>query len=461
MPAGNLNTEGVSAGTPTASGPTAGATTSGAAAAGTAATGTAATGTAATGTVPAGGSTAGEPHPLTRTQGAALAPEPTPDGKAIYFLALKPSGLELRRLDLAARRPALPPPDAPPGLVPAVRPPLPPPPAPFALAEAAAGRPYGVGRQELLPILGGGGSPAGGTFELGVRSGDIVGRLDLLALGALGSGGRAQGGALAAAWRGWPVEIGFHLFSVSEHPERQGGRVPAGAGELAGDRRGGELSASWRGVGEGSRFELAARVLGEDAGFTRRSLSLGGAWAAQRRAGSWRGRAEAHARVEAGSSAAQDWQRFGGGFELAVRRGGSGAALSFERDGSRQARRALDLYSLGGAPVSELPASALAGRIAVPALPEGAAFGAQHESARAEVELGALPLPIFYERHRLWGGPGRPVTLSLAGLEYRLSLDPYPLVRLPRLDLRLGAGRILTGPLARETRWWVTTVWSP
>jgi hypothetical protein len=31
----------------------------------------------------------------------------------------------------------------------------------------------------------------------------------------------------------------------------------------------------------------------------------------------------------------------------------------------------------------------------------------------------------------------------------------------PRFDLRLGAARILSGPLARETRWWLTTAWRP
>ena len=351
--------------------------------------------------------------------------------------------------------------------MPAVRPPLPPPPPPFAVAETAAGRPYGLGRQELLPILGGGASPAGGGLELGVRGGDVVGRLDVLAVGALSGSGQAQGGALAAAWRGWPVELSFHLFAARERPDRQGGRVPAGAAELDADRRGGELAASWKWVGDGGRFELAGRLLDErlafpgGGGLERRSLSLAGAYAAHRRWGELRGRAAAHARVEAGESAAQGWQRWGGGFELGLKQGGTAAALSWERAGSRQARRAFDLYSLGGAGSSVLPASVLAGRILVPALAAATLVGAQHESERAEIELAGLPMPAFYERHRLWSGAGRGATLALAGLEYRLRLDPYPIVRLPRLDLRLGAARILSGPLAHDTRWWVSTWWSP
>jgi hypothetical protein len=421
--------------------------------------------------------------PLTRVQGAALAPEPTPDGSAIFFLSLKPAGLELRRLEvgtlaangaLTARWPALAPPEAPPGLVPAVRPPAPPIPPPFAVAGISASRPYGVGRQELLPILGGGASSAGGAVELGVRSGDVVGRLDVLAVGALSSSGWAQGGALAAAWRGWPVELTFHLFDARERPGQQSGRVPAAAAELTADRRGGELGASWERVGEDGQLRLGARLLDERvegaapsgrqqlaAGFARRSLRLGGRYAAHRRWGEWRGTAEAHAGIEAGRSGDEDWQRFGGGLELSVKQGGSAAHLSWERDGSRHANRAFDLFSLGGAAGSLLPESVLAGRIFVPALPQATLIGAQHEGERAELEIAGVPLPLFYERHRLWTGGGRATSLTLAGLEYRLSFDPYPIVRAPRFDLRLGAARILSGPFARETRWWLTTAWRP
>ncbi|HEY2290156.1 MAG TPA: hypothetical protein VGM86_05575, partial [Thermoanaerobaculia bacterium] len=44
----------------------------------------------------------GAPEPLTRTQGAALAPTPMPDGSALFFLSLTPDGLTLRRLPLSA-----------------------------------------------------------------------------------------------------------------------------------------------------------------------------------------------------------------------------------------------------------------------------------------------------------------------------------------------------------------------
>jgi len=242
------------------------------------------------------------PVALTRTQGGAFAPAPTPDGKAVFYLSLEPEGLDLRRLDLTARHPPLAEVVMPGDLAPAVRPAppaAPPPPAvrspamppgqgagsstppsspipagassvpspsqaPVAAApapDAGAGRPYGLGRQELLPLLGGaaaGARSGGGTLELGLRSGDLIGRLDLLALAALGTSGAPRGGALAGSFRSLPVELGLHAFDVRELPSRQSGSVPAAAatGALDLERRGLEASAEWRRLAPGERFRL-------------------------------------------------------------------------------------------------------------------------------------------------------------------------------------------------------------
>ena len=40
------------------------------------------------------------PLRLTRTQGAALSPAPTQDGKALFYLSLESDGFDLRRLEL-------------------------------------------------------------------------------------------------------------------------------------------------------------------------------------------------------------------------------------------------------------------------------------------------------------------------------------------------------------------------
>jgi hypothetical protein len=411
----------------------------------------------------------GAPEPLTRTQGAALAPTPAPDGSGLFFLSLTPDGLSLRRLPLSTPRVGVPvAPDLPRRLAPAVPPSPPARPEPFTRAEVAPSRPYGVGRQELLPLIGGNASSSGGAFELGVRGGDVVGRLDWLALGSAGGRGWPEGGALAATWRRWPAELGFHLFHAEERPGR--------GGLLDLDRQGIELSASRDWQWSGGALSLAGRALWDQASpasrgpeLDQRLASLTGVWAGLRRWDLWRLDPALSAHYEAGSTdGAGSWTRWGGAARLGVSHGSDRLTLTWRRDASRDVGLPLDGYQLGGAEVSLLPESALSNRVFVPALPAGARVGTEHEGERAEVELGFLgflPAPVFYERHRVWGfGEPRGGWLSLAGLEYRFRLGPMPVVRVPAFDLRVGVARILEDPLGDfegSTRWWLVTSWRP
>ncbi|HLX10018.1 MAG TPA: hypothetical protein VKY89_19365 [Thermoanaerobaculia bacterium] len=455
------------------------------------------------------------PAAFTRTQGGAFAPAPTPDGKGLFYLSLEPTGLDLRRLDLTARRPPLAEVAMPADLAPAVRPPAPAaPPLPLAVTVPGppsaspavstvpappppAGEPYGAGRPELLPLIGGGAGSASGTLELGLRAGDLIGRFDLLALGAIGGGGAPRGGALAGSFRGLPVDLGLHAFDVRELPSLQDGLAPApsglpppGAGALDLERRGVAASAEWRRRAAGERRRLRASLLWQrlepasgagpaaaaaTAGTNEGIAAADGSYRLFRRHGLWVLDAGLDAHLETGRTRGDGWQRYGGEGELAVRREGARLALEWRRDGSRRVGSAFDLYQLGGAASSLLPDTALAGRIVSPALPAATLLGAEHEEERIELDLGgdgggwlggwiggALPLPLFYERHRLWGGPlPQPVEVTLAGLEYRLYTRPVPLVRLPALELRLGAARLFASPLAERNRWWLTSVWRP
>ncbi|MFL6291669.1 MAG: TolB family protein [Thermoanaerobaculia bacterium] len=388
----------------------------------------------------------GEPGPVTRTAGAAFAPAPSPDG--LFYLSLEPDGLDLRRI-VPGRAASLP--DLPPELAPVIRPPAPAPPEPFATAEVPEPRPYGLGRQELLPLIGGSASSSGGTFELGVRGGDVVGRLDWLALGAISGSDEAEGGALAAAWRGWPIEVGFHLFRADES-------------DL--DRRGAELSARWDRRWSGGALRLDGRTLfGQVESLDQEIASLSAGAALFRRRGSWWLETGIAAVQEQGSTDGDGWSRSTGRARFTLAHDDTRLSLSWRRGTSSDIRQAFDLFQLGGAETSLLPESALSGRVFVPALPAGTLLGEEHEGQRAELTLGFLPAPIFFERHRLWsrGGP-RGDWLSLAGLEWRWSIAPIPLGRVPGLDVRLGVARILEDPslkLEDETRWWVVTVWRP
>src|SRR6185436_18030414 len=113
--------------------------------------------------------------------------------------------------------------------------------------------------QELLPLIGGSGSSSGSAAELGVRGGDVVGRLDWLVLGSLSGTGWAEGGALAMTWRGWPVEVGLHLFQAEERPSEQVLDVLPVLSVLDSQRRGAELALGWDRAWSGAALRLDSR----------------------------------------------------------------------------------------------------------------------------------------------------------------------------------------------------------
>jgi hypothetical protein len=420
---------------------------------------------------------AGTPVPLTRTPGAALAPVPTPDGKALFYLGMQADGLDLRRLDLAATRPeataAEPAPQALPTLptlsaaelAPAVRPPAPPAPAPFALAAVPAGHPYGLGRQELLPMVSGSATSASGVAELGVRGGDVVGRLDWLVLGGLGSAGSFRGGTAATTYRGAPVDLSLHLFDVRELPSRQTGHLggtPARSGALDLERRGAEVRAEWDRRFGVARLSLAGGGLFAavdprqgDAVHAVLGFLAAGYHAVHRRGLS---SLEEGVRLHGESSGGGDsFRRYGGDLTLGAGHDEDGLRLTVRRDRASGTPRPFDLVQVGGYGSSLLPESALAGRIAVPALPAGTLLGRDYLGERAELRLGFLPAPLFFERHRMDSGDW----LRLAGLEWRFSLAPLPIVRIPAVDVRVGAARVFDAPLKGDTRLWLVTVLRP
>jgi hypothetical protein len=423
-----------------------------------------------------------DPVPLTRTQSAAFAPEPLPDGSGLFYLALEPDGLDLYRLDLPelvdptsarAARSVLA--QLPAGLAPAVPPPAPLPPAPFAQAEVPESRPYGLGPQEVNLLAGGHATSSGGAWEIGLRGGDVLGRLQYMALGSLSNDGWAEGGALAARWRARPVSFGLHLFDAEERPSQLDDPAPGLESFLDADRRGAELSARWHPRWSGDQLRLegrlySGRVESRAFGFRERLDqeigSVAGSYNLFRRLGSWNLEAELGLHAAEGRTEGDDWSRFGGAIGLGIAPGNAGndgprLRLSWRRDGSSDVGNGVDLYQLGAGSSSILPATVLQGRIDVPALPLGTLIGSEHEGQRAELS-GLLPIPLFYERHRLWfDGEDEGPWLELAGVEGRFSFGPFPVARIPELEVRVGGARILQGPFEDDNRWWLTTVWRP
>lgn len=408
---------------------------------------------------------AAEPQLVTRSAAACLAPAATPDGRRVFFLALEHDGLDLRVAPLEVSS-VLPGDVADSSLAPALRPVPPPVPEPFRLDPVAPGQPYGLGRQELRVLAGGVTAPAGQSLELGLRSGDVVGRLSSLALGAFGQDGGATGGAIAAAWRGWPVEVGLHAFQVVERPSEQRD-APAGLGEsLDATVAGVELAASWRREWRATSLVATLGAVGArvdpqlGSGFDRQVGTLGVDLDREPSRRPWRLVESVHARVEEGSSDGESWQRAGGEVILGAGFESSALVLSWQRHTVRGDPSRFDLLQVGGVAGSLLPRGATGGRIEVPALPAATLVGGEHEGQKASLTIAGLPL--FFERHRVWDrGSAKGEWLRAAGIEVDMTSPPIALVKLPGLRLRVGAAHILDDPLKDENRFWALLAWRP
>lgn len=432
---------------------------------------------------------------LTRTLGAALAPAPTPDGEALFFLSLEHDGLDLRRMELAAAGAAEPAgrggPPAPreplvSDLVPAVAPPSPLP-RPFGAADLPEARPYGTGPLEATPLLGLAVTSGGQAVEAGVAVSDVVGRLDGFVLGSLGRDGAIEGGALAAVWRGLPVELSGHLFGVAEEPSAQDGARAAGAApeRLDRDRFGLYAAGRWhRDFAAGAllaRFGLhGERVEPERSGSVGSPASVDAAGATLSTAAFWapsRGRRslpmELGLRLQEGATDSERWRRWSARASAGLDLGDHALRLGYARRGSEDIRFAFDRFRVGGVTGSLLPDDVDLGRVEAPALPAGVLVGDEHESQRVDLELGFLPLPLFYERHRVGSegaAGGKSGWLSLAGAEIAGALAPMPLLGLPAARWSAGAAYVLEDPvpsveglenLQDEVRFWATLTWRP
>jgi len=404
---------------------------------------------------------------VVRGQGAALSPAPAADGRHLFYLDLQPHGLDLRRLALGPHRQRLAEKlDLPSQqLAPAIRsasyqtsPPRP--------VKVAADRPYGVGRIELLPLLGGRVTASESAWEGGLRWGDVVGRLDLLLLGSATDSAPA-GGALMGAWRGWPLEVGWHLFDLSQRPSAQSDPV---AERLDLDQQGVEINLvrQWRQGSATTGMRLFAHLGRVDprAGdeLSRQALGLRLSRRGRYGKGSWHWSESLDLALWQGRTAGEGWRRWDLAIEggLERRRSGLGLKLGWRRGSIDDARFDIDRFQLGGLTSTLLPALGAATQIEQPALPAASLSGEQHQSQRLSISLGQWPVDLFWQRHRLSPRYGpRGAWLALWGAEIRWRSPPRPLLRLPALELWMGVAEVQSEPFAGRVEGWLGFGWRP
>jgi hypothetical protein len=401
----------------------------------------------------------------TRVSGGAFSPAPSPDGRAVFFLEMTAAGVNLRRLDLAAAAPSpaateseldayplLPPSRA--AVLPAAR-----------VAPVPASRAYRLWEtQTIRPFVNFGLGPDGNSVQLGLDADDVLGRLHGFAAGSMGDAAGPRGGALAAAYRGLPVELSAHVFSAIEKPGRQS---LIARPEFDQERRGGYLEAAWKRSLRAGGVRIAAGGGATDVlAFSEgrhlvRALGTVAADLAWRRT---RGRSglgiSADARGSIGSTDGASWRQLAGGLRLAGILPWFTLAGSAHAGDTRGAPSRFDVFAIGGAPSTVLPPGLDRNRIESPALPADVQVGRRFTAFRAELVVAPIPLVLYGEWLRAWSSE-EPDYVRVAGVEVRLErLVPAEFRR--TLTLRLGIARILSEtPRFRSTRAYAHFVYRP
>lgn len=130
--------------------------------------------------------------------------------------------------------------------------------------------------------------------------------------------------------------------------------------------------------------------------------------------------------------------------------------VRYQRDVARNIDEAGELLEVGGLPSSIVPDSAFANRILEPALAVRTLTGERYQGLRVQARVPVLPVEVFYQQHRM-----NRERLTLAGVALSLSSDPWPLLRLPAVDVTLGAAQPIDGSIDDDINWWFGMRWRP
>lgn len=381
---------------------------------------------------------------LTRVTGAALAPEPEPRTGEVFFLSMHAGGMDLNRIrpDSAGAAPVI----LPPSLAPVAPRVAVGPPVAIPRAPVPEPRGYGLGPRitRILPMAAydTDGPSVGGM----VSSTDPIGRLALMARAVLSTGDAAEGGSLAATWRGWRPAITAELFGMD---------LPGSAALARPSYLGATVfaAAPWRAMGAGHRLQggvSGGSLEGDERvlGFTEYGAAL-----ARRRAGRVL-IARLRVNAAAGSTAGSGWARGVGSAGLGL----SAGRLELRADGSygrvSGGAPAFEALAAGGSPNPLVDHAALAQRIPMPAAPFGLVAGRELATWRVSTRLaGVTPY--------LWGAAGNGSHHRVAGVEGELATGFSNVVGMPGMRFTAGLGVPLDEPGRHEPRAYFSVTYAP
>ncbi len=404
----------------------------------------------------------GAARTVTRVTGAALAPEPNPADRSIWFLSLHSRGLDVRRI-LADSADADPPLALPTRLAPAVA--VHPLFTVDTLRQTPVGgsRTYGVGPRQSRWFPGFSASADGIGGEIVLTNADPVGRLAFRLGGAFGERGTWRGGALGATWRR-RVAVTGEGYVADHEPSRAFVGTSGSALDVriaGGDLRVELVQDYWStrhvfrigGAAAHIHQRLSTQNLGAD-----RTRALGYAEVHGRyrqRFGELRFAQSLSAHADAGGIGADRFARgvasVGASVSGALPFGGVQAAITYgELTGSSDP---FERFALGGPQSPLIDDAVLPQRIAMPALPTGVAMGDRVFAFRIALPTGPL-WPYYYGASTANRAESFERWHRVVGAELRLGTEPLPLVAVPDAQLVIGYGRSLDDPYERESRFY-------
>ena len=414
----------------------------------------------------------GPPVLLSSVTGAAVAPDVSPDG-SVWFLSLRASGYDLRRLDIdsasiaratlataAMRR----------GQFDSLSAAFPPAaiPAPFdsthrpRLGSVGAVGSYGIGPSRLRYFPGFTTGYGGSSLLLAVGRTDPVGRLGAVLLGAFGAGALPGGVSLNVVSRALRTERWLSLWTSHESPSALYG--PAAYEGLNDTRSGGALRLQRVNVSDGGDLLLTGAVLAEREysnafnSFTRQAAIAGFSVVRRQRDEDTRYVEQLSSIGETGMDGGTHYlrQRTTLGFGT----GGTVGPLAMLRASYGSVGgggdQALERFVIGGFPSPLIDPLYDGRRVDAPAYPLGSADGNAFASFR--LMLPVPPLELFYSGaspdlfHR---------SFRSYGLELREHVPGFPALGTPDVDVLGGFARAVDEPVAREWRYYLSIAIRP
>ena len=311
---------------------------------------------------------------------------------------------------------------------------------------------YGMTPRDYRYLIGGAIGPEGDYITLLLGSSDPVGRLSWTAQGSIGDPGTWRGGALAAAWRGFPVTIDGSMFAVSQFPSRQS------AGTYASD----SLDANYAGavVAAGLTRYSSWLVSRARVGLSAGSLSIASGPGRLRDLlfasyvgtgdfsnGELRLQASVGAVGAIGQTEGTGWQRLTARGSILI--GYAHLALRYSIVYSQVGNGApqFEVPVAGGSAPPLTDPALLTQRIAVPALPIGVVSGTQLMDQR--IEYGLDPFVLYFERLTT---PSMQSPFDLYGGEFRAGSPPVPFLAVPAVAFSAGVGYSISEPFKYKLR---------